>query len=129
MPDLLVELRGAWLGERKAAFIEAINAELAAALETPPEETLLRLIEHAPDAFLVPKGSGERFARIEITLFAGRSMAAKRRLYQALVQSLAPFGVTPADVKIVLLEVPKENVGLRGGKPASEIDLGYEVAV
>jgi phenylpyruvate tautomerase PptA (4-oxalocrotonate tautomerase family) len=129
MPDLLVELRGAWLGEHKAAFIEAINAGLAAALETPPEETLLRLIEHAPGSFLVPKGSGERFTRIEITLFAGRSMAAKRRLYQALVQSLAPFGVAPADVKIVLLEVPKENVGLRGGKPASEIDLGYDVAV
>ncbi|HUC68442.1 MAG TPA: tautomerase family protein [Stellaceae bacterium] len=129
MPDLLVELRGAWLGERKADFIEAINAGLVAALHTPPEETLLRLIEHGPGDFLVPQGSGERFTRMEITLFAGRSIAAKRRLYQTLVHCLATFGVAPEDVKIVLIEVPKENVGYRGGKPASEIDLGYEVAV
>jgi hypothetical protein len=29
----------------------------------------------------------------------------------------------------VLYEVPLENWGLRGGKPASEIDLGFEIAI
>ena len=48
---------------------------------------------------------------------------------QCRVQRLAPFGVPHHDVKILLVEVPKYNVGLRGGRAASDIDLGYEVAV
>jgi tautomerase-like protein len=46
---------------------------------------------------------------IEITLFAGRSINAKRLLYKTIVRNLATFDVPARDVKIVLIEVPAEN--------------------
>jgi phenylpyruvate tautomerase PptA (4-oxalocrotonate tautomerase family) len=66
---------------------------------------------------------------VEITLFAGRSLEAKRRLYQGIVRRFADLGIPPGEVVIVLHEVPRENWGIRGGHPASEVDLGFEVAV
>jgi hypothetical protein len=32
-------------------------------------------------------------------------------------------------IKITLIEIPPENWGLRGGMPASEIDLGFKIDV
>jgi phenylpyruvate tautomerase PptA (4-oxalocrotonate tautomerase family) len=62
-------------------------------------------------------------------MFAGRSLEAKRRLYRAVARNLGHLGVPPADVLVVLHEIPLENWGVRGGTPASEVDLGYEVGV
>jgi phenylpyruvate tautomerase PptA (4-oxalocrotonate tautomerase family) len=38
------------------------------------------------------------------------------------------FGAAETDIKIVLVEVAVENWGL-GGRPASEIELGFEINV
>ncbi len=62
-------------------------------------------------------------------MFPGRSTNAKRHLYQALVRNLAPLGIAPSDVFIVLHEPAMENWGVRGGFPASEVDLGFKVDV
>lgn len=78
---------------------------------------------------MIPESAGERFTRIEIVMFKGRSLPAKRALYQSIVRSLEPFGIPKEDVKIVLVEVPPENVGLRGGKAACDVDLGYQINV
>jgi phenylpyruvate tautomerase PptA (4-oxalocrotonate tautomerase family) len=129
MPDVLVEVRGTWLGARKSQFLDAIHAALVEAIRIPRDDKVLRLVVHAPEDFVIPPARGERFTRIEITMFAGRSLDAKRALYQAIVRNLAPFGVPPADVKIALIEVPAENWGVRGGQAACDIDLGFEVRV
>jgi hypothetical protein len=129
MPDVLVEVRGEWLGARKAAFLTAIHAALVETLKIPPGDKVLRLVAHAPDDFVIPPARGERYTRIEITMFAGRSIDAKRRLYRAIVHNLAAFDVPATDVKIVLIDVPAENWGIRGGHAGCDIDLGFEVAV
>jgi len=53
----------------------------------------------------------------------------KRALYSAIVKNLEPFGVPPNDVKIILLEVSPSDVGMRGGRAACDLDLGYEIAI
>ena len=68
-------------------------------------------------------------ALVEVTMFAGRSRQAKRRLYQALVRNFGELGVAPADVFVVVQEPPLDNWGIRGGQMASEVDLGFEVQV
>jgi len=45
------------------------------------------------------------------------------------VRNLSALGVPADQLKTVLIEVPTENWGLRGGVPASEIDLGFEIKV
>jgi hypothetical protein len=73
--------------------------------------------------------TAEQYTHIVIAMFAGRSLSAKRALYRAIVRHLQPFGVPPGDVRIILHEVPRENVGMQGGKAAVDLELGYEVRV
>lgn len=129
MPDVLVEVRGSWLGPKKSQFLDAIHAALVEAIKIPRDDKVLRFVAHAPEDFVIPPARGEKFTRIEITLFAGRSLEAKRKLYKAIVRNLEPFGVPPMDVKIALIEVPAENWEIRGGHAASDIDIGFEVRV
>jgi len=129
MPDVLIEVRGHWLGQRKQAFIEAVHAAMVDALRIPEHDRVLRLVEHNVDNFLIPPNRGDRFTRIELQMFAGRSLEAKRKLYRCIVERLAQFGVPGDDIKIALIEIPLENWGIRGGRAASDIDLGFEVSV
>ena len=128
MPDVLIEVRGDWLRARKGEFIEAIEDGVVTALQTPKDDKIVRLIEHAPESFAIPRWAGERFTHVEITLFAGRSIEAKRKLYRALVERLERFKVPADDVKIILIEVDRANVGMRGGRAACDLELGYETA-
>jgi hypothetical protein len=129
MPDVLIEVRGDWLKTRKGDFIEAIKDGIVTALKTPEDDKILRLIEHAPESFSIPRWAGERFTHIEITMFVGRTIVVKRALYRALVENLEPFGVPKDDVKIILIEVDPSNVGMRGGRAASDVKLGYELEI
>jgi Tautomerase enzyme len=127
MPDVLVEVRDSWLGDRKSQFFDAINAAVVKALRSPPEEPALRLIEHAPETFVIPSAMGKNSAGSRSScLSAARE---KRALYKAIVEQLAPFGVPPEDVKVMLVQVPAENVGIHGGRAACDVDLGYEIKV
>jgi phenylpyruvate tautomerase PptA (4-oxalocrotonate tautomerase family) len=46
-----------------------------------------------------------------------------------LISELGEVGLAAEDIRIVLYEVPRENWGLKGGIPASEIDLGFKVEI
>jgi phenylpyruvate tautomerase PptA (4-oxalocrotonate tautomerase family) len=129
MPNVLVETRGGWLGAKRTAFLDAIQAATVEALRIPLHSLVLRLVEHPVECFAVPHDTAEQYTHIVIAMFAGRSLSAKRALYQAIVRHLEPFGVPPGDVRIILHEVPRENVGMQGGKAAVDLELGYEVRV
>jgi hypothetical protein len=129
MPDILAEVRGTWLDGSQTEFLGAVHRAVVHALKTPDDEPLARLIEHRTSSYLIPHVAGERFTRIEIVLFRGRSLEAKRQLYRAIVENLRPFGIPAEDVKIVLIEVTADDVGFRGGKAASDGDLGYSLKV
>jgi phenylpyruvate tautomerase PptA (4-oxalocrotonate tautomerase family) len=77
----------------------------------------------------VPPDKSENYIFVEILLFPGRSLEAKRKLYASIVRRFAELGISPNDVFIVLQEPPMENWGIRGGQPASDVDLGYDVMV
>ena len=70
-----------------------------------------------------------RFTLVSIDMFAGRTLGAKKSLYQAIVRNLAAFGIPADHVKVLLREIPAENWGIRGGIPASEIELGFDIKV
>lgn len=125
MPDILVEVRGSWLGGKRTAFLEAVHGAVVQSLGTPADEPLARLVEHPANSYLTPRSASERFTRVGIVLFAGRSLEAKRELYRAVVRNLGPFGVPPEDVKVVLVETTREDVGFRGGQAACDVELGY----
>ncbi len=129
MPDVRIETTKGWMGSRKLAIAEAVHTAIVDALKIKPEDRSYRVIEHEPDAILTPPLRGERYTIVEITLMVGRSPEAKRALYRGIVDNLEAFGVPPADVKIILLEVAADNFGMRGGFMASDLDLGFNVRV
>jgi len=128
MPDTLIATRSGWITDPEAV-IDAVQSALREALKIPEWDRTLRLIQHPASHFAVPPGRGEKFTLVEVTMFSGRSIGAKRALYQTIVRNLATLGVPALDIKITLIEVPPENWGLRGGMPASEIDLGFKIDV
>jgi phenylpyruvate tautomerase PptA (4-oxalocrotonate tautomerase family) len=129
MPLARIEVRKKWSPEQVQEIVEAVYRAQREALQLPEHDRQIRFIEHRPEHFHVPPGKTENYTLIEITLFSGRSLEAKRALYQAIVRNLGVLGIAPDDIFIVLHEVPLENWGIRGGVPASEVDLGFRVDV
>jgi Tautomerase enzyme len=56
-------------------------------------------------------------------------LAAKKALYQAIVRNLAKFDIPADHIRITLRESEPKNWGIRGGIPASEVELGFTVDV
>ena len=129
MPLVRVEtIRGRSLAERKR-LLDGVHDALVEAFGIPDDDRTQRMIEHDPENFEIPPGASERYTLIEITAFPGRSPTPTRHLYQALVRNLGEAGVPASDISVVLHEPPMENWGIRGGKPANEVDLGFRVEV
>ena len=121
-------LQGRTSGEKKR-LIEAVRTALSEALKAPADDPAVRLAEYPHEQFLLPYPDrhSDFYTLIEVTMFAGRSMDTKRRLYGAIVQKLAALGVPEDDVLIVLHEPTMENWAVSGGIPASEVDVGFKV--
>lgn len=129
MPSARIEVRKKWNRSEKDRMIQALHESLVECLKIPEHDKLIRLMEYHPEDFVVPPGCTENYVLIEISLFSGRSLDAKRSLYKTIVARFAELGVTKQDIRIVLHDVPKDNWGIRGGMPASEVDLGFKVEV
>ncbi len=122
-------LEGRTSGEKRG-MVDAVRAALSEALRAPAEDPLVRLSEYARGQFSLPYPDrhSDRYTLVEVTMFKGRSLETKRRLYEAIVRGLASF-VAADDVLIVLHEPAMENWALDGGTPASEVDVGFEVDI
>ncbi len=120
---------GAWAQSRGQEVLEAVQAALVEGLKIPEMDRDVVLDIHDPSRRIIRPTRSDYFTRVEVTLFSGRSLDAKRRLYAAMVRNLSALGVPEREVKVVLIEVPPENWGLQGGMPASELDLGFDINV
>jgi phenylpyruvate tautomerase PptA (4-oxalocrotonate tautomerase family) len=120
---------GTWAKGQEATIIESVQNALLASLKIPDYDRDVVLDLYDEVSRIVPTGRSERYARIEIILFSGRSLEAKKTLYRTIVANLSALDVPAEEIKIILIEVPADNWGLRGGLPASEIDLGFRIDV
>ena len=131
MPATQIEVRRVYSRDEEVALIDAVHAALVSAFRIPSADKTVRLIVHEPHRLACsPKlTQPERYTLVSIDAFAGRSLDAKRALYQAIVGNLEPLGIPRDHVKILLREVPRENWGLRGGQAACDLELGFKIEV
>jgi phenylpyruvate tautomerase PptA (4-oxalocrotonate tautomerase family) len=129
MPLVKIETRKSWNASQKKEIMEAIHSAMREALKIPENDRDIRFHEYHPADFQVSPDKTENYILLEISMFTGRSLEAKKSLYQGIVANLGKQGVLASDVFIVLHEVPLENWGIRGGIPASEVDLGFKIGV
>lgn len=129
MPSTLISVRRNWAPAQRRDLIDAVHAALVEALRIPAHDRCIRLQTFAVDDFAVMPQCSESFTLVEVDLFPGRSLDAKRALYRRVVERLGALGIEAQDVRVVLREVPAENWGIRGGVAACDVDLGFQVRV
>lgn len=129
MPFAKIEVRRSRPEHEVQALIQAVYLAQREALLVPEDDRQIRYVEHKPEHFAVPPGKTENYTFVEILLFPGRSLDAKRKLYASIVSRFGALGIAPKDIFIVLHEPPLDNWGIRGGKPASEVTLEFNLKV
>ena len=96
MPNVTIEVRKRYTKEQEVAIIDAVHAALMEGIKTPEWDKTIRLIVHEPHRFATPPQKDERYTLVEVDLFPGRSLNAKKAFYRAIVNNLGKLGI-PAD--------------------------------
>ncbi|WP_263142182.1 tautomerase family protein [Pseudomonas sp. RIT-PI-AD] len=129
MPIVRIEESGPREPEQKRAIVETVYAALKEVFGVSDEELQARYQSFAAEDFRAP-GDREHYLHVHITLFQGRTLPTKRRLYRVLSERLSrQLGVPTTAILVLLDEHPAENWGMRGGIAACDIDFGYSVQV
>lgn len=131
MPTALIEVRRRYSEAEETSIIDAVHGALVIAFRIPPRDRYVRLVAHEPHRFACsPRLTDpERFTLVSIDCFAGRSVEAKRVLYNEIVNGLSALGIPTDHVTITLRDIPTESWGIRGGKAACDVDVGFTVEV
>jgi phenylpyruvate tautomerase PptA (4-oxalocrotonate tautomerase family) len=115
--------------EQRNAIVGCVFTQLREIFGVTDAELQSRYI-HISGVGNRPPGGCESYLHVEVSLFAGRKPATKKRFYQTVVSALAgQFSIPPKSILILLNEQPRHNWGLQGGRIGTEIDVGYEIAV
>jgi 4-oxalocrotonate tautomerase family enzyme len=129
MAQVVVYGQRASLDAHRQALSDAIHEAVMVALEYPAEKRFHRFIGLAPADFIHSADRGDDYTIIEISMFEGRSEAAKRALIRELFSRIASqVGIAPHSVEITITETPRVNWGIRGVN-AEDLALGYTVEV
>ena len=117
------------LDENKKLISIGIHKAIMSALQYPEEKKFHRFISLDHDEFIYPTDRSDDYIIIEISMFEGRSIQAKKSLIRELYSNiLTQVGICAQDIEITIFETPKENWGIRG-QPGDELALGYKVEV
>ena len=108
---------------------DVIHKAVVEALAYPVDKKFHRFIGMSNEDFFFPADRGSHYTIIEISMFDGRSVEAKKLLIKLLFQYIEQdVGITPQDIEITIFETPKHNWGIRG-QCGDELVLGYKVRV
>jgi phenylpyruvate tautomerase PptA (4-oxalocrotonate tautomerase family) len=114
--------------ESREEISNAIHNSVMTALEYPADKKFHRFFPLEPEDFVFSKDRSEKYIILEISMFEGRSVTAKKKLIALLFQNFAALGISSNDLEITIFETPKHNWGIRG-VPADELELSYRVEV
>ena len=113
----------------KAQLSDVIHSCVVDALSYPPDKRAHRFLPLDPTDFYYPAGRTARYTIIEISMFEGRSVAAKKQLIRLLIERICgQFDLASQDVEITIFETPRHNWGIRG-VPGDELELNYRIDV
>jgi phenylpyruvate tautomerase PptA (4-oxalocrotonate tautomerase family) len=113
----------------KAKLSEVIHSCVVEALEFPQNKRAHRFFPMNAEDFYFPASATDRYTIIEISMFEGRSVDARKRLIRLLFERIcAECDRLPNEVEVTITETPRHNWGFRGS-PGDEVSLQYKVDV
>ena len=108
---------------------DAIHQAVVQALAYPVDKRFHRFISLDEENFIFPADRSGNFIIIEISMFEGRSIEAKKSLIRLLYQYIEQdVCIASQDVEITIFETPKHHWGIRG-QCGDELALNYKVSV
>lgn len=118
-----------YLNPIKAQLSDVIHSCIVDALSFPSDKRAHRFFPLEVEDFYYPAGRSPRYTVVEISMFEGRSVEAKKNLIRLLFQrTQSELNLAADDLEIAIAETPKHNWGFRG-QPGDEISLNYKVGV
>lgn len=113
----------------KRQLSDVVHSCVVDALHFPEDKRAHRFFPLDPSDFYYPSGRTTKYTIIEISMFEGRSVEAKKHLIHLLFERINQrLKITPQDLEITITETPKHNWGFRG-MSGDEIELNYKVEV
>ena len=111
--------------------MQAVHTALIDAFKIKQTDRITRLNVYNADHFQCSPdlAQPEYFTLVQIDAFQGRSIQAKRKLYQCIVENLSQLGIPKDHIMIVIREMPSENWGIRGGVAACDVDVGFDIHI
>ena len=108
---------------------ELIHDAAVRTLQLPTDKRFQRFIALEDWQLVAPADRSERYTLIEVVMFSGRSVMARKALLRALMDDIsAGLEIAMTDIEITIIESPRENWGIRG-QTGDELALGYKVEV
>jgi phenylpyruvate tautomerase PptA (4-oxalocrotonate tautomerase family) len=127
MPLVCIDIRKGHSPKYKRVILDGVHAALIEGFKIPDRDRQQILREHSPEDF---EGRGAAPTMVSITAFSGRSREAKLALFEAIARNLAASpGIDENDLLVTVNDLPLDNWGIRGGKQASDLDLGFKIDV
>lgn len=112
----------------KRELSDVIHGCVVDALQYPRDKRAHRFFPLDEADFFYPKGRSDRYTILEISMFEGRSVTAKKALMRLLFERVNALGIVPNDLEITITESPKHDWAFRG-LPGDEHQLDYKVEV
>lgn len=117
------------LDGNRPAISDAIHSSVMEALEYPPEKRFHRFIALDEQDFVYPADRSDQYTIIEVSMFEGRSIEAKKALIRLLFERMSQLAdIAPHNVEVTVFETPRASWGIRG-LPGDKIGLNYKVEV
>ena len=113
----------------KVQLSDVVHGCVVDALQFPKDKRAHRFFPLEKEDFYYPDGRTDAYTIIEITMIAGRTVEAKKKLIRLLFERVeTEIGITPNDLEICIIESPAHNWGFRG-MHGDEIKLNYRIDV
>jgi 4-oxalocrotonate tautomerase family enzyme len=113
----------------KESMSNVIHSCLVEAFEFPTDKRFHRFFPMEKEDFLYANGRTDSYTVIEISIFEGRTVEAKKMLIRLLYERVnSELNISLNDIEITIFETPKHNWGIRG-LPGDELTLNYKVNV
>jgi phenylpyruvate tautomerase PptA (4-oxalocrotonate tautomerase family) len=115
--------------QTKARLSDVIHSCIVDALDLPPDKRFHRFFPLDRSDFYYPSDRTDHYTIVEISMFEGRSVEAKKKLIELLFERAGKeLHISPQDLEITIFETPKHAWGIRG-RPGDELQLSYKVEV
>jgi phenylpyruvate tautomerase PptA (4-oxalocrotonate tautomerase family) len=129
MPLVTLNRRAGRPVEENRRLLDAVHAALVEAFHIPDGDRHQILLEHDASSFEFPADRTPAHTLVEIVAFPGRSIEAKRKLYQSLAQRFEAAGVSAGDLFVVITEPPLENWSPRNGVSSADVKPTFKLDV